>query len=284
MSEEINLLKDKVESDFIDMVQEDLETYVTTKQDAEKYLKERIEKSGANDFRIGAVLSKIQSNGWWKEGFQSFRDYIEAEFGISYRKAMYLIEIYNKLVEAEIPWVDIKGVGWSKLKELAKIIDKENYSKWVEAAEKMTVLDLRHAIKASLSGGDALPTTEVGEKNVSTFTAQVHEDQKEVITAALDAAKDKLGTGSTAVALDAICMNFMEGVTASPPKKDDVTLVANIVIDDGAVVDYVESLPAAALSDVVVEKVMRHVGYYKIFELFDSIWPDVEIQVALPTD
>ena len=289
MNDQLNLLKDTPAADFFDVFDNVLENDVNNFDTASNYISNLLNDNASNDYRVGGLLYRVQKNGWWKDEYQSFKECIEKEFGLSYRKAMYLMDIYNGLSEADITWDSVKDIGWSKLKELVKVINTDNLDYWIDKAKSYTVLGLRHLVKEELQKKQGTAPDEPS-KNVSMFTAQVHEDQKETITTALDKAKGDLLTESTGVALDAICMSFLEGGTAKPTTAQPTAIIqanekdVTVVVTDDLIVDYVKSLSAGSLGDNVVEQVMRNVGYYKIFELFDSIWPDVDIQVALPTD
>jgi hypothetical protein len=165
-------------------------------------------------FRLGGILSKVQSEGWFMEkGYETFRSFVEAECGIQYRKSMYLIQIYNGLVESGVEWNQVKHLGWSKLKELANILDSANVADWVAIAEGLTVLQLQDHIRESTKGENASNSPEV-EGDVSkttTMTFKLHQDQKATIREALDKAKHETGTEVDSVALEAMALDFLGG-------------------------------------------------------------------------
>lgn len=171
-------------------------------------------------FKLGGVLSAIQDNDWWNEEAPTFRSFIEDNFGLHYRKGMYLIKIYDGLVEAEIPWHKVSGLGWTKLKELADILTQENCDEWVAKAESMSTLNLIDAVKAFKSGELSTDgTTDPDSSGVSTITFKVHPDQKETIKEAVEQAMEDSDTEFKGVALEAICMNFLAGgSTKEAPK------------------------------------------------------------------
>lgn len=169
-------------------------------------------------FRLGGVLSVIQQQGWYLDkGFENFRAYVEADCGMQYRKSMYLIQIYNGLVESGVAWDDVKHLGWTKLKELAAILTPDNVAEWVALAENMTVLQLQEYIKAqtagSVEGGSKSDGKDVKSesKKTTTMTFKLHEDQKQTIREALDKCKHETGTEVDTVALENICLNFLGG-------------------------------------------------------------------------
>jgi len=80
-----------------------------TKAKAFALVPELIDRKTYTEYELGGVFSVIQSNGWYKEeGFESFKDFVEAKYGFSARKALYFIEIYNCLVESGVPWKKVK--------------------------------------------------------------------------------------------------------------------------------------------------------------------------------
>lgn len=163
-------------------------------------------------FKLGGVLSVIQANGWFQDrGFETFRAYVEGEGGIMYRKAMYLIGIYNGLVASGVKWDQVKHLGWTKLVELTPHLTPENVDEWVGVAEGMTVAQLQDYIKAktaaAATGGDAPAVDE--SKKTTTMTFKVHADQKATIREALDKAKHESGTEVDSVALEFIALDYL---------------------------------------------------------------------------
>jgi len=190
-----------------------------TKADAFSIVPSLIESVDFSYFKLGGVLSAIQENQWWVDEADSFKEFIPERFGLHYRKAMYLIKIYDGLVEADIPWFKVSGLGWTKLKELADILTTENVDEWVERANNLSVLQLIAAVKAFKSGELSTDgTTEADTSGVTTITFKVHPDQKETIKQAVEQALEESDTEFKSVALEAICLNFLAGGSTKPSK------------------------------------------------------------------
>jgi hypothetical protein len=174
-----------------------------------------IDDSDRNSFRLGGILSKIQSEGWFmNKGFENFKGYVEAECSIKYRKAMYLIGIYNGLVESGVPWAKVSHLGWTKLKELAGILTPDNVDEWVGVAETMTALQLIDYIAKATAGAETASSTEDAQKaakETSTKTFKLHKDQRETVDEALKKAKHAGGTDHDSVALEMICIDYLGG-------------------------------------------------------------------------
>lgn len=177
-----------------------------------------------NYFQIGGRLARISEEGLWdSEKYESFRQAVEEETGIHYRKAMYLMSIYNDLVEAEIPWEKIKVLAWSKLKEISSILTAENVDEWVAkimGPPELTVMQIQELVKQFKLGSLNKNSDEVPEETstVTSISFKVHSDQKETIKMAVEKAKGEAETEYDGVALEAICMGYLAGGKAQKPK------------------------------------------------------------------
>lgn len=206
-------------------------------------------------FKLGGVLALIQANGWYMDkGYENFRQYVEAEGGMMYRKAMYLVGIYNGLSSSGVAWDKVKGLGWTMLKELAGILTPENVDEWVDAVKDMTVLQAQEYIKlksAGVSEGNSAEKAEVEVKKTTTMTFKLHEDQKQTIREALDKNKHESGTDVDTVALENICLDYLS--SESKLKK------------------------APSLREAMQGKSLE-----EVLEALDKVFPNVNITVELP--
>jgi hypothetical protein len=174
-----------------------------------------------NYFVLGGRLKEISAKEYYKSaGYETFRDYVENVYGHGYRRAMYWIQTYDKLIESGVPWSKVSTVGWTKLKDLASILTPENVDEWVERAKNLTVLNLQLAIAAAKS--KTLPTsgvepTDSQPSKVTTMTFKVHEEQKVIIDQAIEKAMKEANTEFRGVALEGICMNYVSGGNVTVP-------------------------------------------------------------------
>ena len=160
-------------------------------------------------FRIGGTLSVIQANQWF-EPFATFKDYVENEAKMHYRKALHLVAIYNSLAESKVPWGKVKNLGWTKLKELAPILTLENVDEWVEIASGSTVLNLIELVRAAQNKDKQITGN---SSPVVTKTFKLHTDQKATVEAALDKAREQANTDADTVALEFICLDFLNSIS-----------------------------------------------------------------------
>ena len=163
-------------------------------------------------FRLGGILSLVQSNSWYTP-YTTFRQFVETEHGIGYHKATYFIQIYNCLVESGVPWEKVKSVGWTKLKEIAKVINNDNVDQWVKVASEQNTITLIDTVKKFLAQGAQVAIEDQTSKTVTTKTFKVHEEQKIAIEAAITKAKEATGTQVDTAALEFICLDYLGGMT-----------------------------------------------------------------------
>jgi hypothetical protein len=89
-------------------------------------------------------------------GYKDFEDYAEAELNIQRRRARRLVFVWH-LVKEELGSLDgdlrrrFKDLGWSKVRELARLITVENAEYWIRAAETMDYRSLVLAVQAELA-------------------------------------------------------------------------------------------------------------------------------------
>jgi hypothetical protein len=199
-----------------------------SKEKAFALVEELIAEGGMNDFRLGGALAVIHDkckagDHEWLDGCKSFRDICGKRVKYHYRKAMYLIDIYKHLVEQQIPWEQVKHLGWSKLRVLAakKVLTKKNAAAWVSKAEKLTVEELQNEV----NGGEA-----TGKTEPSTIKFKF-DDQKETHKAVMAKAKDQLGTEVPEVAYHVLGQMWLgNAITAElkcPNCGNCVTITAN---------------------------------------------------------
>jgi hypothetical protein len=197
------------ENPLLDMVH-DIEN--TKEQDAVAEIAKLMEETEVRSFRIGGLLSLVQANGWYQP-FASFREFVETKYGIGYRKAIYWIEIYNRLSNSGIPWEKVKDLGWTKLQIIAVVLTPENVEEWVSVAKSQNTVTLIETVKNAKAKNAQQAITDESSKTVTTMSFKVHTDQKATIDAAIEKAKSQSGTAAGTVALEFICLDFLGGAS-----------------------------------------------------------------------
>jgi hypothetical protein len=240
-----------------------------TKDKAIIYVDDLLQSNDKNLFLVGGALAVIQDNGWFHdEGCDSLKEFVETRYNMKYRKAMYWIQIYKAIVESGVHWSQVSSIGWSKLRMIADVLTVDNVEEYVKIAKDMSQTQLYDYVKeqkkGSLEVGDsakkAPDQTAVAEaKKLSTMTFKLHDDQKEVVVEALEVAKNDADTEFDAVALEAICMNFLSSGGAAKPAPTK-----------GKKEKGFPTLKAA----------MAASGYEEVLAIFEELWPEVELSVS----
>lgn len=135
-------------------------------------LKGRLEQ----DFvELGQLLSEIKDQKLFRyKGYDSFRDFVQAEFGLNYQLCNKLIRVYdlffNRLDMSED---EVKRYGFEKLSIIAPVLDKadaETRDQWLDAADELSVGELQDQIKGLNKKNKQLSVKEV---LVEQFTEQM---------------------------------------------------------------------------------------------------------------
>jgi len=137
-----------------------------------------------------------------KLGYDSFQDYTEQILDVRGRKAHFLVQIAKTVKKLNIPWDDIKGVGWRKTAVIAPILNSENKEKWIEEAKGTPLAHLSEKVKAERHGREPSDTPPIR------MTIQIDEDEQTIINSAIEYVKRMEGGISNSKALVKICYDF----------------------------------------------------------------------------
>jgi len=253
-----------------------------------------LESEGLNDFKLGGVLALYQAHSDWWDGCETFKEYVNTKVALHYRKVMYLIEIHVCLVDNKIEWDTVKSIGWTKLKELVKVLTPDNVEDWVAKAKVMTTLQLKDAVKAhlaSLNGGEEDPGI---TSDVTTMTFKVHADQKEQIRLALDKAKAELNTEVDTVALEGLCTAYLGGTFAIEStggslvdaikghSLEEINAAVEIVFPDAVIEGAVSDGFAAATgpAPTLLQTLIAN-GSDAVLAAFEEAFPEMELTLAV---
>jgi len=170
---------------------------------------------------LAEALFVINGEEYWRDWinpktgkeYDSFQQYIESpELEFQYRKAMYLIKIWDQLRNKRgIPLEVIRNKGWSKLKEIASIAQEEaietsDIVDLIEDSSGITVETVRE--RALTLRSKAIKDGRKIEKVVR-ITFNLFEEQAENLKTALELS-EKISTSEKSGAnLDYICTSFI---------------------------------------------------------------------------
>ena len=164
-------------------------------------------------------LSKLLSEAYHKEfyvkwGFDTFEDYCAEELDVKYRKAMYFVDIWDKVKQLKLNPRTVASLGWTKMKEIATVINEKNAKEWLEKAKSMTSRELTEAVKIVRNKQAADGTVPV----VTTMTFRMSEAEANIISEAIEEAKKLTENENPVVALEMICQDWMADKGAQPEK------------------------------------------------------------------
>lgn len=171
-----------------------------SKEEAGKAVVELYERGQSSLFALGGVLSRIRLEKWF-DNHKNFAELVEKKYGIHRRKADYLATIYDTLVDVDVPKETFTSLPWSKLREIARVLTKENAEYWVDRASEVTHAQLVKEVKAAFKNKD--------KADLTLMKFAPHVEQKEVIDEALSKAKIDAKVLDDADALEHICNEYL---------------------------------------------------------------------------
>lgn len=168
----------------------------------------KIEKGYAE---MAQLLHETWENGYFvRWGYENFKDYCEAELGWKYRRAMYFVAIAEVVKKMEIPWEDVEGIGWTKMRTLLPILEEQGeVGDWLEIAQNYSVKALQEMVGDAKLGSDI---GRIGDPDIATLTFRLTQDQFDIINEALGKAKKVIDNESNSLALEQMAYDyFMAG-------------------------------------------------------------------------
>jgi hypothetical protein len=188
------------------------------------------QEAAVNEYRLGGVLYHIRKGGAYKEldpdgryndkgGFQLFLT--EFFTALSYRKAMYLVQIYISFTKALGTGAAeaVGRIGWTKASKIAESLEKEgtNANDLVELAANNTVEGLTEALKDTVAVGGGTPAARVERTRLNLKFLQ---DQGATVLAILDAVKESQTFGTYEEAFAYVCTEFAAQNGVATPKAE----------------------------------------------------------------
>jgi hypothetical protein len=155
---------------------------------------------------LGRYLCEVRSGQYWRlDNLGSFDEFLEKKFPESRRKAYYLMAIHEHL--PRIPKADLRSMGWTKARELAKVARRERQgfdcAPWVHKAKELPREEFKREVERHLTGKETEPWEMLYFK--------VYKSQLPVIEQALQTAGLMLGNTSRGYCLEMICADFLAG-------------------------------------------------------------------------
>lgn len=179
--------------------------------------------------KLAQLLLETVENGYFvRWGFSSFEEFATTEIGIGYRKANYLVGIAQIVKSLGIPWKDVEGIGWTKMRTLVPIIKQEGgVGDWLDLARELSVKDLEKLVKDAKIG---LEVGSSGGDAVVTLKFRVTKEQSDIIMDALTYAKKATETEDDVMALEQMAFDYIMSSSGEPEKlvlEDFIAMVEN---------------------------------------------------------
>jgi len=164
----------------------------------------------ASDFYLlGGLLCEIKQQAYYEVlkdeetgermiGQPGFEHYIRQELGIEYRVAMHFVNIYEVTRRAGIPESKVKGLKYTKILPLLKLISqgaitKDGWDDWYERATTLKGEAYKEAVQQAYVDANIQKGVSRGATaNQVRFTFVLFDDRAEVMNKALALAKSKL--------------------------------------------------------------------------------------------
>lgn len=98
----------------------------------------------SNFLELAELLYEIHRDCYYKVwGFPNFLSYVNRELDIRYRKAAYLVSVWNHIKAFNLPEDRVQKIGWTKMREVTRYMFEGNIEELLAAAESSTVKELR---------------------------------------------------------------------------------------------------------------------------------------------
>jgi hypothetical protein len=192
---------------------------VSAKQLADT-INEDLEQLEQSKFTLGGVLSYIKAEKAYEdEGFESIEAYCEEKLALKDRSCQTYMQVYTNLTAAGVTEKEIEGVGISKLRTVASVIDKKNKRSLIAKAKKSTRDDLVAHVK-EVRTGKVNAADPDAPKFAKVPAMSLHEDKADVVKGAFEEAMKVYEVDSMAEAMYHIAVDWMQAQEAEVPIED----------------------------------------------------------------
>ncbi len=246
-------------------------------------IKALTEDVGMNYFELGGVLNLVTKKAWFSDlGHDTFKSFVETTTDMKYGKARYLVRVYTKCVELEIPWAKLGKIGWSKIVVLLDVLTQENADEWLAKAESLSRRLLAEEVarvKRELAGEDGGGEDgggeggEGAEEKMKQLSFRLYEGQLETVEAALDEMGRRSGKENRSVQLEFMCADWLSGQGGSEAGEENPD-------------EKVQTLNDVAAEARVLFERAKELGstdfeaLTPIVETLDALFPNAKIDVT----
>jgi hypothetical protein len=177
-----------------------------SKEVREKIIQE-VNKIDESYQHLAQLLHECYENTYYiRWGYSNFKEYCESE-GLHYRRSKYLVGIAQVVKDMGIPWEDIEGVGWTKMRSLIPILKEQGeIGDWLELAKMHTVKELDKLVADSKIG---LDIGAIGGDRIVELKFKLTPTTAEIVLDALDHAKRVAETEDPVLALEQMSYDYV---------------------------------------------------------------------------
>ena len=157
-------------------------------------------------FEIGGLLSVMQKEKWF-DPYASLDEWAENKTAIKRSKARALIQIYNAIVESGVVWSQVQDIGWTKLRAIARVLEKESAHHWIGVALNHSKKEIIELVNQHLTASGGAAESSSAATSVRSF--KLREVQAKKVNAAIEKMKKLSHTTDNSAALAAICLDYV---------------------------------------------------------------------------
>lgn len=92
---------------------------------------------------LSKLLNDVyHSKAYLNWGFQCYERYVRLELGLCYRKGIFLVSLWDTVVDFSLPEEMVERAGWAKMMLLNTVMTKDTALDWVKKAGKLKMCEL----------------------------------------------------------------------------------------------------------------------------------------------
>lgn len=137
----------------------------------------------------------VKKGSVYEPGQKGFKAFCEEVMAMSYRKAQYLINIYETISKLGISEAQLAGIGWSKLKDAVGYLNTEgaDVEEVIALAKSTNGTEFASEMKKKIVEAGGKLHGNSADTEMTVFKFALHMDQGEALAQALDIAAGVLG-------------------------------------------------------------------------------------------
>jgi hypothetical protein len=201
--------------------------------------------------KMAKLLNEAYHRDYFIEwGFEDWRSYTENELDIHYRKAMYFVDVWDTVKKLNLPMGQVEKLGWTKMKDLTRVMTEKNAKEWLEKAKKLSTRELTEEVRVTRkkeTGRSEGPET-------IKLNLIMGEDEGNIVLDAIEEAKKLTESPNEVVALGMICQDWQEMKGAKPTRASLEAHCRFLKKVYGVDVGRVEEAEKPAPKDTVLKK------------------------------